>query len=136
MIINIKSVIRKVLISLLTVFCLYGTYNLYNMVTTKDVYNTRYVSGTITDKFESAYSCGKRSVCYVRYLKVGDTTESVTLDTYVKAREGSNISLVIKERQPRNQSSLELLSSFAGLCFIACLILFGSWKLIDWLIED
>ena len=133
---NIKSVVRKVLISLWTALSLYGTYSLYNMVTTKDVYNTRYVSGTITDKFESAYSCGKRSVCYVRYLTVGGATESVTLDTYLKAREGHNISLVVKEKQVKHENLLDLVSSFIALCSLMALCLFGSWKLIDWLVED
>lgn len=133
---NIKKIVRKVLVSVLVLFSLYGTYNLYKMTTAKDVYNTLYVSGIITDKFESAYSCGKRSVCYARYLKVGSATESVTLDTYVKAREGGNISLVIKEVQPPKETTFEVISAFAGLCFIFIILGFLVINFAVWITED
>lgn len=133
---NIKKLVRKSLIIVTVLFSLYGAYNLYKICTSKDVYNVSYVSGTVIDKFESAYSCGKRSVCYKRYLTINGVSQSVNLDTYLKARINHNIYLVIKEKQPNDYSLLAIISSGFTLTMFGMLLLLGLSKFIDWLLED
>lgn len=132
--VNFKNLVRLLIVSLLTSLFIYGTLNLYKMEFDEE-YSKRYVSGVVTDKFESAYSCGKRQVCYNRYLVIDSNHEAVNIDTYLKSKEGSVVNLVYTE-QVNNLTAFQVLSAcFSFIVMLLLLAVLGVF-FIKWLLED
>ena len=132
-----KSTAQKIVIYLLIVvaslICLHGVYSVFIKPPSEIVMETK-ASGVITEKYDSAYGCGKGSTCYARYFIVNNVRHSVTLDTYTKYDIGESVVL-----QQEVQDKNSVLSAFSMIFLFSCVMFLVSFvvvNLVVWLCSN